>query len=33
MTRTTPPRRTILHLSQIRFTEALTFMTVMTLSA
>ena len=25
MTRTTPPRRTILHLSQIRFTEALTF--------
>jgi hypothetical protein len=26
ITRTTPRRRTILHLSQIRFTDALTFM-------
>jgi len=25
ITRTTPRRRTILHLSQIRFTDALTF--------
>ena len=28
MTRTTPWRRTILHLSHIRFTDALTFMTL-----
>lgn len=28
MTRTTPRRRTILHLSHIRFTDALTFMTL-----
>jgi hypothetical protein len=26
ITRTTPRRRTILHLAQIRFTDALTFM-------
>ena len=28
ITRTTPRRRTTLHLAQIRFTDALTFMTV-----
>jgi hypothetical protein len=29
ITRTTPWRRTILHLSQIRFTDALTFIAIL----
>jgi hypothetical protein len=33
ITRTTPRRRTILHLSQIRFTDARTFMSISTQTA